>query len=62
MAQQKEIEEEAEEQNPKNAFAFAAIAEEERNKQEEEDNLDDFGGFSETQSQFGGCEVSSIFR
>ncbi|XWS73844.1 hypothetical protein CRYUN_Cryun02cG0164300 [Craigia yunnanensis] len=53
LFQQKEIEEEASVGDVKNAFDSV---EEERNKHEQEDDIDDFGGFSETQSQFGNYE------
>ena len=57
LLQQKELEEEASGVNVKNAFGSV---EEEHNKPEEED-IDDFGGFSETQSQFGNYEVSTFY-
>lgn len=60
LIQQKEIEEEeAREQNPNLVFAEEPkkVAED-----DEEEDIDDFGGFSETRSQFGGWEeVCSLF-
>ncbi|KAA3458632.1 bystin [Gossypium australe] len=53
LLQQKEIEEEASGGIAKSAFGSV---EEESNKHEEEEDIDDFGGFSETQSQFGNYE------
>ncbi|KAG4138144.1 hypothetical protein ERO13_D07G116200v2 [Gossypium hirsutum] len=53
LLQQKEIEEEASGGIAKSAFGSV---EEEPNKHEEEEDIDDFGGFSETQSQFGNYE------
>ncbi|XVF46991.1 hypothetical protein PTKIN_Ptkin03bG0073300 [Pterospermum kingtungense] len=54
VLQRKEIEEEVQGGDVKHAFGSA---EDERNKHEEEDDdIDDFGGFSETQSQFGDYE------
>ncbi|KAE8712210.1 hypothetical protein F3Y22_tig00110260pilonHSYRG00099 [Hibiscus syriacus] len=50
MLQQKEIEDEASGRNT--GTAFGSI-EEDHNKHQEEEDIDDFGGFSETQSQFG---------
>ncbi|KAL6339694.1 hypothetical protein AAG906_034780 [Vitis piasezkii] len=52
LFQQKEIEDEARDQNPNSSF-FAI--EEEPAKDEEED-VDDFAGFDDTQSHFGGYE------
>ncbi|KAG5532369.1 hypothetical protein RHGRI_026861 [Rhododendron griersonianum] len=53
LIQQKEINEENEGRNPNNlVFAEDAATE----VVLEEDDIDDFGGFSETQSQFGGYE------
>lgn len=52
LFQQKEIEDEARDQNPNSSF-FAV--EEEPAKDEEED-VDDFAGFDDTQSHFGGYE------
>ena len=56
LFQQKEIEDEARDQNPNSSF-FAV--EEEPAKDEEED-VDDFAGFDDTQSHFGGYEVGLI--
>ncbi|XP_017982941.1 PREDICTED: bystin [Theobroma cacao] len=53
LLQQKEIDEEDSAGNFNGAFGSV---EEERNKHEEEEDIDDFGGFSETQSQFGNYE------
>lgn len=53
LIQQKELEGEAEGSHLNEAFA---LVEEDRNKQEEEEDIDEFGGFSETQSQFGTFE------
>ncbi|KAG4191721.1 hypothetical protein ERO13_A07G112700v2 [Gossypium hirsutum] len=53
LLQQKEIEEEASGGIAKSAFGSV---EEEPNKHEEEEDIDDFVGFSETQSQFGNYE------
>lgn len=51
LSQLKEIQEEEEKQNPSNLV----FSEEHGIKDDdyEEDDIDDFGGFSETQSQFG---------
>ncbi|XWS28520.1 hypothetical protein CRYUN_Cryun25bG0076800 [Craigia yunnanensis] len=54
LLQQKEIDEEASGVNVKNAFG--SVEEEHNKKEEEEADIDDFGGFSETQSQFGNYE------
>lgn len=55
ILQQKEIEEEEiRKQNPNNKLVFheePKIA-----KDDEEEDIDDFNGFSETRSQFGGWE------
>ncbi|EOY33320.1 Bystin, putative isoform 1 [Theobroma cacao] len=53
LLQQREIDEEDSAGNFNGAFGSV---EEERNKHEEEEDIDDFGGFSETQSQFGNYE------
>ncbi|WCJ32794.1 Bystin [Euphorbia peplus] len=56
LIQQKEIQEEAEESNPtRDAFV---LAEEEtaKDRKEEEEDLDEFNGFSETQTQIGDYE------
>lgn len=58
LLQQKEIEDEASGGNVSNAFGSV---EEEHNKHEEEEDIDNFGGFSETQSQFGSCEVNLFY-
>lgn len=55
LIQQKEINEEDERRNPNNLVFAEDVAAVEVVL--EEDNIDDFGGFSETQSQFGGYEV-----
>lgn len=57
LIQQKELEEEVSGGNVSKAFGSV---EEEKNKQVEEEDIDDFGGFSETQSQFGNYEVSAF--
>lgn len=55
--QQREIEdEEVEAQNPNNSLLH--IVEEPRKDDGEEDDIDDFTGFSETQSRYGDYEVS----
>lgn len=57
MIQQKEVLEESEEPNAtKNAFVFAEEEQSKRLVEEDEDEIDDFGGFNETQSQFGNYE------
>lgn len=60
ILQQKEIEEEEiREQNPNNKLVFheePKIA-----KDDEEEDIDDFNGFSETRSQFGGWEEVWLF-
>ncbi|KAI8539052.1 hypothetical protein RHMOL_Rhmol09G0151300 [Rhododendron molle] len=53
LIQQKEINEENEGRNPNNLVFAEDTATE---VVSEEDDIDDFGGFSETQSQFGGYE------
>ncbi|MBA0558047.1 hypothetical protein Golob_015084, partial [Gossypium lobatum] len=55
LIQQKEIEDEASGGNVRNAFGSV---EEEHNKHEEEkeEDIDNFGGFFEAQSQFGNYE------
>ncbi|XVF69243.1 hypothetical protein PTKIN_Ptkin11bG0065500 [Pterospermum kingtungense] len=53
LLQQKEVEEEASGGNANNAFGSV---EEENIKRVEEEDIDDFTGFSETQSQFGNYE------
>ncbi|XAR52444.1 hypothetical protein NMG60_11020528 [Bertholletia excelsa] len=53
LIQQKEIEDEAERQNPDNVIFGKEPA---KAANSDEDDIDDFGGFSETQSQFGGPE------
>ncbi|GLT33932.1 hypothetical protein SLA2020_084850 [Shorea laevis] len=54
LLQQKELAEEEGEGSRLNE-AFASVGEE-RNKHDDEEDIDDFGGFSETQSQFGNYE------
>ncbi|KAF5728221.1 bystin [Tripterygium wilfordii] len=58
LIQQKEIAEEdaaaSDERNPNSAFF--SVAEEDTSRREVEEDIDDFGGFSETQSQFGNYE------
>lgn len=55
LSQQKEIQEEAEElQNLNNPLRFV---EEQSRAGDEEEDVDDFAGFSETQSQFGNYDV-----
>ena len=57
MIQQREVQEETEGQNPiKQVFAEEAA----NAAGLDEEDIDEFGGFSETQSQFGGYEVSLI--
>lgn len=62
LAQQREIQDEAEPRNANgnnNSFVFTeAFAEAE---EAEEDEIDDFGGFSETRSLFDSYDVSVIF-
>ncbi|XP_012483063.2 bystin [Gossypium raimondii] len=60
LLQQKEIEDEASGGNVRNAFGSV---EEEHNKHEEEkeEDIDNFGGFFEAQSQFGNYEVSLFY-
>ncbi|XAR52447.1 hypothetical protein NMG60_11020533 [Bertholletia excelsa] len=53
LLQQKEIEEEAERKNANNVIFGEELA---KAADSDEDDIDDFGGFSETQSQFGGPE------
>ncbi|CAL5399801.1 unnamed protein product [Camellia sinensis] len=53
LIQQKEVQEEAEEQNP-NKLVFAEEPANDAASDDEE--IDNFGGFSETQSQFGGFD------
>ncbi|KAL7260431.1 hypothetical protein ACSBR1_006152 [Camellia fascicularis] len=53
LIQQKEVQEEAEEQNP-NKLVFAEEPAHDAASDDEE--IDNFGGFSETQSQFGGFD------
>lgn len=53
LIQQKEVQEEAEEQNP-NKLVFAE--EPANDAASEDEEIDNFGGFSETQSQFGGFD------
>lgn len=60
MIQQKEVLEESEEPNAtKSAFVFAEEEQSKRRVEEDEDDIDDFGGFNETQSQYGNYEVSA---
>lgn len=57
LIQQKEIQDEADAQKP-GAASFAFLKENADAVQlEEEEELDHFSGFSETQSQYGGNEV-----
>ncbi|XP_034692374.1 bystin-like [Vitis riparia] len=53
LLQQKEIEDEARDQNPHSSF----FAVEEVPAKDEEEDVDDFAGFDETQSHFGGYEA-----
>lgn len=57
LIQQKEVQEEEEKENAKSSFHGI---EEPPKVVEDEDDIDDFAGFSETQSQFGGYEVSEL--
>lgn len=59
LIQQKEIQEEAEAQIP-GASNFALLKEKTDTIQLDEDDLDQFNGFSETQSQYGGDEVNYL--
>lgn len=59
MLQQKEIQEEADAAHGNANSSFYGV--EEPPKVEEDDDLDEFTGFSETQSQFGGYEVSGFW-
>ncbi|CAI9761583.1 unnamed protein product [Fraxinus pennsylvanica] len=58
LSQQKEIQEEEEKQNPSN-LVFSEENGIKDNDYEEED-IDDFGGFSETQSQFGQWDLEVL--
>lgn len=58
LIQQKEIQEEAEEQQNRNQNNPLRFVEEQPGVEDEED-VDDFAGFSETQSQFGNYDVCS---
>lgn len=58
LIQQKEIQEEADAQNPSTTnFVFPKEKSGQIQLDDEED-IDDFNGFAETQSQFGGYEVN----
>lgn len=56
LLQQKELDEEEAEGSRLNEV-FTSVGGE-RNKHDDEEDIDDFGGFSETQSQFGNYEVT----
>ena len=58
LLQQKEIEDEARDQNPHGSF----FAVEEVPAKDEEEDVDDFDGFDETQSHFGVYEVGLIVK
>ena len=58
LLQQKEIDDEVRDQNPNNAF----LAVEEEPTKDEEEDVDDFAGFDDTQSHFGGYEVGLFFQ
>lgn len=58
MLQQKEIQEEEDTAQGRANSSFYGV--EEPPKVEEGDDIDEFAGFSETQSEFGGYEVSKI--
>ena len=58
LLQQKEIEDEARDQNPHSSF----FAVEDVPAKDEEEDVDDFAGFDETQSHFGGYEVGLIVK
>lgn len=59
LAQQREVEDEANRaQNPNNSLLNVTEDPRKDEAAEEEEDIDDFGGFSETQSRFGGYEVS----
>lgn len=53
LLQQKEIEDEVRDHNPHSAF----LAVQEEPAKDEEEDVDDFAGFDDTQSYFGGYEV-----
>lgn len=55
LLQQKEVEDEAQDKNPISFFAV-----EEKLAKGEEEDVDDFVGFDDTQSHFGGYEVNLI--
>lgn len=58
--QQREVEdEEVEAQNPNNSLLN--VVEQPHKDDGEEDDIDDFAGFSETQSRYGDYEVSTFF-
>lgn len=56
LIQQKEIQDEADAQKP-GAASFAFLKENTDAVQLDEEEIDHFSGFSETQSQYGGNEV-----
>ena len=57
MAQQKEIHDEANHQNPTSALLFAQEYEADAADADDDDDIDHFGGFSETQSRFDDEEI-----
>lgn len=60
LLQQKEVdEEETRERNP-NAIVFPEDVATRAVEEEDDDDLDNFSGFQETQSQFGDLEVTSL--
>lgn len=59
LIQQKEIQEEAEAQIP-GASNFASLKEKTDTAQFDEEDFDQFNGFSETQSQYGSDEVNYL--
>lgn len=56
LLQQKEVDEETRERNP-NAIVFAEDVATRAVEEEDDDDIDNFTGFQETQSQFGDLEV-----
>jgi essential nuclear protein 1 len=59
LAQQREIQDEAEERSPDDNNSLV-LAQGFTEAEEAQDDIDEFAGFSETQSQFGAYDVSGI--